>query len=78
MTQARTTKTSGDTIQTSIFTNGSNTYIAKAPSFATTNSAMWQIKLIDGSSGNINLIKWASGTLLFNKIQDDYLTYTYF
>ncbi len=78
MTRSRTTKTSGDTTQTSIFTNGSSTYIAKAPSFATTNSAMWQIKLIDDTSGNITLIKWASGTIFFDKIQDIYLTYTYF
>lgn len=77
MTQQRTHKTSDSTLQTFIYENATATYIAKAPTYATTNSAMWQIKLIDETSSNATQIKWAGGTQDFNNVLDNYLSLTY-
>ena len=77
MNKARTPKTGGATLQTFIYENGSNTYILKAPSYATVNSAWWQIKMIDQDSGNRTTIKWADGDTFFNNIADNFLSLTY-
>ncbi len=77
MNKARTPKTGGATLQTRIYESGSNTYILKAPSYATTNSSWWQIKMVDQDSGNRTMIKWADGNQYFDNKADDYKTLTY-
>lgn len=77
MTKHRTPRTQTSTYQTFVYSNDTATYIAKAASYITTNSAAWQIKQVDDSTTNQTEIKWASGNQNFDKILDNYLTLTY-
>ena len=71
------TTDAADTLNTFIYENATGTYICKSPTYATTNSAMWQIKFIDESTTNLVKIKWADGNKNFDNIVDNYLTLTY-
>ena len=77
MTQQGTFKLQPDVYQTRIYENTTGTYIAKAPAYATANSAMWQIKFIDVTSSNLTVVKWADGNQNFDNIANNYLTLTY-
>jgi len=62
---------------TKIDTTTSNlTYIGKSLPNSLDSDPMWQIKLIDESSGVITIL-FADGNETFDKIWDDRLTYTY-
>jgi hypothetical protein len=71
------TKAYTEVYQIIVYENTTGTYICKAPSFATANSALWQIKFIDQTSSNFTRIRWADGNQYFDNIAQNYLSLTY-
>ena len=58
--------------------NGLLEYVAEAEPATLTSSTGWRIsKLVYDSSGFNTQILWADGNRYFDKIADDYSTYTY-
>ena len=57
-------------------TVGNDTYVGKAARGSPTSVAVWQLFKVNDVSGT-GRRKWADGTDKFDKIFDDYATYTY-
>ena len=52
-------------------------YIGEATPGKLTSVAVWRIKKLTYVGGMVTEVKWASGTLEFDKIWDNRATYTY-
>ena len=58
--------------------NGMLEYICEAEPASLTSASVWRIrKLVYDSAGFNTQVLWASGDRKFDKIQDDYASYSY-
>jgi len=56
-------------------TSGVYDYVGEASIGASTSSAVWRVKRVDNTSGNVAIL-WA-GTGTFNQVWDNYASLTY-
>jgi len=62
-----------------IIISGTKTYICETAFGLGTNVSLqiWRIKEVDETDANNITVKWASGTTAFDKVSDNYASYTY-